>query len=153
MPTPAQINAAATNDLVGTPPKMKPEAQADLLVYLRQYLVATKRTGGYTQLSTKIAAAQDRQAAQLQAVLNNIGGSNIGGNKKAGLTGEVTYTTDENFRAELEFALFVMYEPVAVNTLATSESEMAQRIRNHCGCRQRGCAECFDEYRRTVSNC
>lgn len=157
MPTPEQIDAAKTK-LVPQPydantSKLTSDAQADLRVFLVKFLRDTKRSGGYTQLADRLAAATGRAAAQLQAVLDNVSGV---GSKVAQLTGEVVYDTQDNINSELEFALFVMYDPVPVNTLGTKESDMAAAIRDAfaCGCRGSHRAGCtFDEYRLTRSRC
>lgn len=156
MPTPDQINAAKTaltpQPYDAAASKLTGDAQATLLVFLRKYLADKKRSGGYTQLQSRLAAAVGINAAMLQAVLTNVGGA---GSKVAKLTGEVEYSTQDTVDNELEFALLVMYEPVPYVALGTQESDMAMRIRgafSRCRCGGRGCRLCFDELRMTVSN-
>jgi hypothetical protein len=155
MPTPEQTNAAELK-LEPQPydpaaSKLTANAVQDLFVHLRQFLSKTRRSGGYKQLKDKLAAAVGRSAAQLQAVLDNVSGV---GSKVAQLTGEVNYSTEETKASELEFALFVLYEPVSTAAFGTRTSEMADTIRSQfCGCGRRGCARCCDETRLTISNC
>jgi hypothetical protein len=157
MPTPEQTNTAQEKlepqPYDAATSKLSANAVQDLFVHLRQFLYDTRRSGGYKQLRGKLAAAVGRPAAQLQAVLDNVSGV---GSKVAKLTGEVEYSTEDTKRSELEFALFVLYEPVPTTTLGTQASDMADRIRGQysCGgCGRRGCSNCFDEYRLTISNC
>jgi hypothetical protein len=157
MPTPEQTNTAQEK-LEPQPydaavSKLTDNAVQDLFVHLRQFLYDTRRSGGYKQLQAKLAAAVGRPAAQLQAVLDNVSGV---GSKVAKLTGEVEYSTEDTKRSELEFALFVLYEPVASAAYGTQASEMADRLRgqyNCGGCGRRSCSHCFDELRLTISNC
>jgi hypothetical protein len=143
MPTNAQIDAAT---LLLTPQpynaaasKLTADAQIDLLVRLQQYLYDTKKSGGYTQLATRIDATIGRKAAILQAVLTNVGSIS----KPAQLTGEVVHDTEVYRHDEMEFALFVMYTPVPINTAGTSETEIGRAVRalfapcghlQPCGC-------------------
>jgi hypothetical protein len=142
MPTPSEITAAAAQLTPATTGSLTPEAQADLLVFLRKYLYDTKKAGAYGQLDVKIAAATGRKAAQLQAVLNNVGGV---GSKVAELQGELVYKTQDNINNELEFALFVMYQPISLQVMGTKSSELADAIRAEFG--NNGCGG--DEYQRT----
>lgn len=115
---------------------------ASLHTHLRKYLYDHKKSGRYAELAVKLAAARGIYAAQLRAVLTNVSAA---GSKVARLKGEVEYSTQETIDNELEFALFIMYEPVAYVSMGTSESEMAIAIRSEWA--RNGCFS--DEYRRT----
>jgi phage-related minor tail protein len=134
MPTPTEIDTAAAALVPPTTGVLSANGQADIIVYLRKYLKDTLQTSGYTDLQAKIAAATGRNAAQLQAVLNNI---KAAGSKVAALSTTVKYSTQETINNELDFALMVLYHPIARVELGTQESNAAAVIRNAyaCGCR------------------
>jgi hypothetical protein len=142
MPTPVQIDAAEALLTPATTGNLTTKAQADLLTFLRKYLYDHKKGGGYTLIAEKLAAATGRQAAQLQAVLTNVSGV---GSKVASMTGEIAYSTQANIDNELEFALFVMYQPINAATMGGMPSEVASAIRAEFA--RTGCLG--DEYQRT----
>lgn len=144
MPTPSEITTAAGLLEPATTGNLAAAAQADLFTFLRKYLYDKKKAGAYSGMAEKLAAATGRQAAQLQAVLTNIGGV---GSKVANLAGELIYSTQENIDNELEFALFVMYEPVNFVTMGTMPSAVATAIRAEFSGLHGNC--CGDEYQRT----
>jgi hypothetical protein len=139
MPTPAQITTAAAKLVPATIGNLAADAQADLLVYLRQYLYQTGRSGGYPNLATKISTQTGRAAATLQAALDNIDeiGSDV-----AALSGNVKWVMQENVANEMEIALFTMYEPVPLTVMGTQQSDVAATIRA-CTCQCRGMAHIF----------
>lgn len=143
MPTPSQIDAAEALLVPPTTGTLAVKAQIDLLSYLRKWLYDNKKAG-YTKLADKIAAATARTAAQLQAVLTNVNGV---GSKVATLKGELEYSTQVNIDTELEFALFVMYEPTGQVNMGTMPSAVASAIRAEFAGLHGSC--CGDEYQRT----
>jgi hypothetical protein len=146
MPTEPQIAAAkllldpqpydAVNSALTT------ENVASLHTHLRKYLYDHKKSGRYSELATKLAAARGIYAAQLRAVLTNVSAA---GSKVALLKGEVEYSTQQTIDNELEFALFVLYEPIAYVSMGTKESEVAAAIRAEFA--RSGCYG--DEYQQT----
>lgn len=152
MPTPEQIDAAEDKLTPDANGALTAKAADDLFVFLRKFLYDTKRSAGYTGLKAKIAAATGRSAAQLQAALDNVSGV---GSKVAKMVGEINFDTQENINNELEFALFVLYEPVAQQSMGTQQSDIAVSIRSMFGCICGGglCRCDNSEWRRTVSRC
>ncbi len=112
------------------------DSRTTLMTFLRKYLYDKKASGRYTGLADKLAAASGISAAHLQAILTNVSQA---GSKKAQLTGELLYSTQETIDNELSLAISIMYEPIAYASMGTKESEMAARIRcqyhtQPCGC-------------------
>lgn len=149
MPTVPQITAAK-GQLVPTPydedsSKLSSESVATLHIFLKKYLSDHNKTGRYVDIQAKLAAAVGINAAQLQAVLNNVSAA---GSKKALLKGEVEYSTQETIDNELAFAILVMYDGVASVTMGTMPSNVATAIRNEFTLGRCG----GDEYQKTRCN-
>lgn len=129
MPTVPQIIAAKTQlepQPYADDSMLSADAVATLHIFLKKYLQEHNKTGRYGEIQEKLATAVGINAAQLQAVLNNV--SEVG-SKKAKLNGEVEYTTQETIDNELAFAVMVMYDPVAMATMGSKPSDIATAIR------------------------
>jgi|SRR5882724_243686 len=132
MPTPQQITDAAAGLVPPTTGSLSTNDQAILFVNLKKYLYDTGRSGGYPNLQTKIAAQVGINAAVLKAVLTNLDeiGSDV-----AAINSSVNWNMPDNFKNEMEFALFTMFEPVPLTIMGTKPSDMATAIRMAaCGC-------------------